>query len=746
MSRFERFLSEIEKLRERTARFWRVALHLHSIDSYDWGRPGDKLRNDRSQFEGDAGLKYFLEQLRPHFDLAVVTDHMKCGYACQLSMASMENDGPLVLPGMEVNFRAKPPLSLKRFHLLVILPEGSTKENFAQLFSDTKVSADNDKRQSSDEIQNIILSDWIKHIDKIGGICIAAHIDGRQGYRTVFRQAARNILHEVAIAENGQIVDEREISDELREYLFSLELNAIELTKSTDGKYYRWYSHDVGRSVNIPVVMGYDAHCVEQFDNEDKCMYFKMTKPCFVDMKEALVFPDTRIRFGSELIELSNPQLMGMEIVGSEGSIFIDEQICFSRNLNCLIGPRGSGKSSIVEAMRYAFGYNRSIDELDAESIKRIRAMQQKVLSGCAIRIIYKTRKDETYIIESIYDPKRDYNSVVYSLEGDRMPFTDVERCGEFPLRLFGWSEIESLGRDQVRQRELLDRLAPALGGGLKERAVIREEFVASKNRINGIILKLLSIYNTDNRIIEQYSEYKNGYDRLNTDEMKTLFSSLDSMKERVQVCQSILENIDNIMSRISEISEGELEKGIRIEDEEGNGGIAKWWEEMGAELGHASVSFNIKIRIGRIISDLKEYRKRVNNKIEEMEAYIGTLNKGVMDALPENGSVQVSADNREGARQRLDKVTKIRAQYIECLGELENALNIHRNIGKKLEECQNGISRRRKESLEGIEELLNIYFDKNVRISLAHMASGDNAEYKEYVAYIETVAKFSKP
>ena len=33
-------------------------------------------------------------------------------------------------------------------------------------------------------------------------------------------------------------------------------------------------------------------------------------------------------------------------------------QFAFSENLNCLIGPRGSGKSTVIEALRYVLGRN----------------------------------------------------------------------------------------------------------------------------------------------------------------------------------------------------------------------------------------------------------------------------------------------------------------------------------------------------------------------------------------------------
>ncbi|MDE2755991.1 MAG: AAA family ATPase, partial [Acidobacteriota bacterium] len=68
----------------------------------------------------------------------------------------------------------------------------------------------------------------------------------------------------------------------------------------------------------------------------------------FTGVRVALQDSDARIRI-EENIPQSFPYVMGMSL---EGNFLDDQVIHFSRNLNCIIGGRGAGKSTAFEAIR----------------------------------------------------------------------------------------------------------------------------------------------------------------------------------------------------------------------------------------------------------------------------------------------------------------------------------------------------------------------------------------------------------
>lgn len=465
---FINFLAHFEDLRLQTARFRRVALHLHSPDSHDWGRNGDKEENARELFVEEKGYMAYAAKLSPHLDLVGITDHMRCTYGCTLAGLAAEH-GLVVLPGMEVNFRPQAALGLARIHLLVLLSEGSTPSDFATLFHGLSVPNEDTQRDGrTHEVAGIDLRDWTDRVHAEDGICIAAHVENSQGIRCRFRQTARETLRLFCLDEK-QTVREQDVGDSFKEYLLTSGLDAIEIHSADHSKHYRWTSLVDGRVRWIPTVLTFDAHRVEDFNQPEKTTFIKMTRPSLRGLKDAFQFPDTRIRFLGNRPAPTSPLVLGMSIEGDEQSFFADVKVAFAENLNCLIGARGSGKSTLVEALRYAFGQNRNLKHLQklAESIT---GMQQANLTGSVIKVAYLTKDGEKRILVATFDAKDDCVTKVYNEAGDLLAVPDVEACGTFPLRLFGWSEVETLGREPRRQRELLDRLIPDLEQPLQER------------------------------------------------------------------------------------------------------------------------------------------------------------------------------------------------------------------------------------------------------------------------------------
>ncbi len=162
---YENLMKELENLRKRTARFRRVALHLHSIDSHDWGAgKTDNALNEKSRFLGSAGRETFAAELQQHLDLVALTDHMRIGFASELSSEVGGGGDFVVLPGIEVNFRPDAALGLVRIHLLVIFKEGSSQEVVGRLFeSQTRIPGDS-QRTGNEEVTGLSLQDFVDRV------------------------------------------------------------------------------------------------------------------------------------------------------------------------------------------------------------------------------------------------------------------------------------------------------------------------------------------------------------------------------------------------------------------------------------------------------------------------------------------------------------------------------------------------------------------------------------------------------
>ena len=89
----------------------------------------------------------------------------------------------------------------------------------------------------------------------------------------------------------------------------------------------------------------------------------KMDRPSFQAVHVALEDSDARVRI-EEQIPQAVPHILGVYL---EGGFLDGQQIRFSRNLNCIIGGRGAGKSTTFEAVRCLTGMSSDNSIVDSE-------------------------------------------------------------------------------------------------------------------------------------------------------------------------------------------------------------------------------------------------------------------------------------------------------------------------------------------------------------------------------------------
>lgn len=95
-----------------------------------------------------------------------------------------------------------------------------------------------------------------------------------------------------------------------------------------------------------------EVGAAHQQNGASKKTYLKIGFPSFEAVKFALQNHSIRF-FADEKPSISHTVLKSLELIGGKLS---DKEILFNENLNCFIGLPGSGKSSIIEVIRYVLG------------------------------------------------------------------------------------------------------------------------------------------------------------------------------------------------------------------------------------------------------------------------------------------------------------------------------------------------------------------------------------------------------
>ncbi|MFW6107033.1 MAG: AAA family ATPase [bacterium] len=143
-------------------------------------------------------------------------------------------------------------------------------------------------------------------------------------------------------------------------------------------------------------------------------------------------------------------RLKSLSVVGG----FLDGMnIEFADGLNCLIGHRGTGKTTVLEFVRYA------LDEFPrddgGQSRKRVEALVRSNLGDGRIRLALETRDGLEYTV----DRSASGEPMVLTAEGQP---TDVRinSAGIFSADIFSQNEVENIADSPQSQLELIDKFA----------------------------------------------------------------------------------------------------------------------------------------------------------------------------------------------------------------------------------------------------------------------------------------------
>ncbi len=333
-------LKDIEQI-DNGAHFLNVDLHIHS---YGGSQDVSDTNMTPSAIVDSA--------VRQNLKVIAITDHNSdLNVQEAIDYARDEHTGEiLVLPGVEV--------TTAHGHLLVYFDPEKTanpKKFLSNLDLIGDMGADNTRTAKS-------MSDTILEAEKLGGICIAAHIDREKTGFEMFASGFQNWKKDI-ICSSG---------------LYGLECDTLDALN--------WYSEDdegsddaverkkifISRLDNPPHesrlhlahLQGSDSHSLSNFENNKsgkEWTRLKLTELSFEAVRIALIDPTARVRACSS-IPTSFPRIRGMAV---EGGFLNEEHIQFSPNLNCFIGGRGTGKSTAIRALSYALGLNNSFEDFD---------------------------------------------------------------------------------------------------------------------------------------------------------------------------------------------------------------------------------------------------------------------------------------------------------------------------------------------------------------------------------------------
>lgn len=199
----------------------------------------------------------------------------------------------------------------------------------------------------------------------------------------------------------------------------------------------------------IAVLNAGDVKQPEDLSKPGTTTRIKMASPSIEGLRQAFLDPESRISLNSSGEDVK-PDVK-IEAIAWGGGFLADQALHLHESLNVLIGGRGTGKSTVVESLRYAF----EMEPLGKEARETHQQVVRSVLgSGSRIWVKVHAAKPSprSYIIERGIGEA----PVVRTEAGEITRLRPADILAD--LQIYGQHEIAELTRDKVQQTALIRR------------------------------------------------------------------------------------------------------------------------------------------------------------------------------------------------------------------------------------------------------------------------------------------------
>lgn len=351
-------------------------------------------------------------------EVIAVTDHYRVRTSETLRKLAQES-ALFVFPGFEA-------VTKEGVHLLCLFTPDTPLVKLERYLGDCGVH-DESKASPTGKYDTTELLD---EAQKWGALCIAAHVAGQGGLlRELDGQARINAWrhpHLLACSLPGPVKDAPE---GLRPIL-----------QNKDAQHQR--------ERPIAILNANDVSRPEDLANPSSFCWIKMSDISIEGLRQAFIDPASRIRLAHDPIPEDHAEFVA---IAWQGGFLDGSAIHFNENLNVLIGGRGTGKSTVVESMRYVLG----LEPLGEEARKAHEGIIRQVLrGGTKVSLLVRSHRPakREYLIErTIPNPPvvRDNTGKVITLApADIAPQAEV----------YGQHEISELTKSPEKLTRLLER------------------------------------------------------------------------------------------------------------------------------------------------------------------------------------------------------------------------------------------------------------------------------------------------
>lgn len=405
------------------ARFWKCALQVN---------PSSYSTQYRGQEQSTSPIEY-AEALR---DACIAQDVQIVGLADHGNVHDsatlrevLTSAGITVFPGFEV-------ATTEQVHWVCLFSEETSEAELERYLGCLGFASPRERVAPS----RLGGNDLLAEVEKLGGFCYAAHVTAvSNGLLT--KKKLQHIWKDKRLRA-AQIPGP--VKDLPAGY------KQIVLNKNSDYK----------RDREIALINAKDVTEPDDLNEPGTSCFIKMTAPCFSSFVVAFKDAQSRVRISSP-DEQHYSQIIDIKI---EGGYFTELSTSISEHLNAIIGGRGTGKSTILECLRYALNVPHKGSDAASQGDEIVKAN----LGGSGGRVKVRLRSAANNSEEYTVIRRFGENPRVIDKHGNESSL-DPNKDLVPQIEIYGQNEILDLARDPESLTRVLDRFYPEIEGQEKQ-------------------------------------------------------------------------------------------------------------------------------------------------------------------------------------------------------------------------------------------------------------------------------------
>ncbi len=425
------------------ARFYRCALQVNPFAYLeDYGNPGAfHSEKEYNQAIIDACHTHAIEAI-------AVTDHYRVQTAQSLIHAA-EEAGITVFPGFEA-------VTKDGVHLLCLFDPGTEMQYLDRILGACGIH----QEPEGSPVGKYDVIDFLTESRQWQAVCIAAHVTSQTGGLLAKLTGRSRInawcsAHLIACSLPGPVAD---AAEGLRRIL-----------ENKDGEH--------RRERPVTILNATDVNQPEDLAFDGASCWIKMSEVTVEGLRQAFLDSESRVRLNDDY---ALPHHAAIVSIAWEGGFLDGTEIPLNPNLNVLIGGRGTGKSTIIESLRYALGLPPAGDEackLHASIVQNVLGPDARI----SLRVCCHRPDRREYRIERTVP----HPPVVYQENGQLSSLRPEEILTR--IEVYGQHEIAELARDAQKRTRLIERFVEREPSREQQKSDIQRDLAKSRQSLTEV-------------------------------------------------------------------------------------------------------------------------------------------------------------------------------------------------------------------------------------------------------------------